>query len=59
MFDNLKPLELIVIQGEANETFQIQAQGEDERRKDNTAGEEGTTFHTSTQVSYFCLIIIQ
>ena len=26
--------------------------GEDERREDNTAGEEETTFTTSTQVSY-------
>ena len=49
MFDNLKPLKQLFIQGETQETFQMQ--GEDERREDNTAGEE-TTFTTSTQVSF-------
>ena len=30
-------------------------QGEDERREDNTAGEEETTLTTRTQVSIVCL----
>ena len=32
-------------------------QGEDERREDNTAGEEETTLTTSTQVSYWCFYL--
>ena len=39
----------VVIEGEAEETLQMQ--GEDERREDNTAGEEETTFTTNTEVS--------
>ena len=42
------------LKGEAEEALQMQ--GEDERREDNTAGEEETTFTTSTQVS--CNIIL-
>ena len=55
MFDNLKPLKQLFIEGEAEEVFQMQ--GEDERREDNTAGEEETTFTTSTQVSLLILTI--
>ena len=32
-------------------------QGENERREDNTAGEEETTFTTSTQVSFWCFYL--
>ena len=53
MFDNLKPLKQLFIEGEAEEVFQMQ--GEDERREDNTAGEEETTFTTSTEVSFVSL----
>ena len=52
MFDNLKLSNFYYkafIQGEAEEVFQMQ--GEDERREDNTTGEEETTFTTSPQVS--------
>ena len=51
-------LKALVIQGEANEEA-LQVQGEAERKEDNSAGEEETTFTTSTQVSFVCLHSIE
>ena len=43
------------VKGEAEDVLQMQ--GKDERREDNTAGEEETTLTTSTQVSLWILSI--